>query len=254
MIGLNGGLMGVRKVPGTGAEPGLWTANEQSLLKRAGLWLSDPYFANVSLLLHGDGTNGSTAITDSSQSPKTVSVFGNAQISTAQSKWGGSSMYFDGTGDYLRLADSADWFFGSAAFTIECFAKKTSASGTYVLTAQISGTSFGHQFFLTSTGASFISYNPSAASLNAAFTPDTDWHHLAACSDGTTLRIFLDGVIVNSRAATTIPDSTGFLCVGVDWDEAGGAFNGYIDDLRMTKGIARYAANFTPPAAPFPDS
>ena len=59
----------------------------------------DPDFANVSLLLHGDGTNGSTTIVDSSSSSKTVTAVGDAQISTAQSKFGGSSIYFDGTGD-----------------------------------------------------------------------------------------------------------------------------------------------------------
>jgi hypothetical protein len=64
---------------------------------------TDPYFSNVSLLLHGDGANGSTTIVDSSPSPKTVTAVGNAQISTAQSKFGGSSLAFDGSGDYLTV-------------------------------------------------------------------------------------------------------------------------------------------------------
>ena len=211
----------------------------------------DANYADVSLLLKADGANGSTTIVDSSPTPKVVTAVGGAQISTAQSKFGGSSIYFDGTGDYLRLTDSADWFFGSAAFTIECWAKRSSASGSYTLTAQISGAYFGHQFILTGTGATFNSYNTSITSLTAAFTPDTSWHHVAACSDGTTLRIFLDGAIVGSRAATNIPDSTGFLYVGIDWDGASTPFNGYIDDLRITKGVARYTAAFTPPTAAF---
>jgi hypothetical protein len=64
----------------------------------------DPVFNNVSLLLHGNGTNGSTTITDNSPTPKTVTAVGNAQISTAQSKFGGASIAFDGTGDYLTDA------------------------------------------------------------------------------------------------------------------------------------------------------
>ena len=95
---------------------------------------TDPYFSNVSLLLHGDGTNGSTTIIDSSPLPKTVTAFGNAQISTAQSKFGGSSIAFDGTGDSLTIP--AITFAGD--FTLEAWLYKTarSASGYSVLFAQ----------------------------------------------------------------------------------------------------------------------
>jgi hypothetical protein len=78
----------------------------------------DPNYASVSLLLHMDGTNGSTVFTDLSPVPKVVTRFGDAQISTAQSKFGGSSAYFDGTGDYLTVASSADFGFGTGDFTI----------------------------------------------------------------------------------------------------------------------------------------
>ena len=69
---------------------------------------TDPYRSQVSLLLHGDGANGSTTIVDSSPSPKTVTAVGNAQISTTQSKFGGSSLAFDGAGDYLEAPHSND--------------------------------------------------------------------------------------------------------------------------------------------------
>jgi hypothetical protein len=81
----------------------------------------DPNFANVSLLLYGNGINGSTSIIDSSPSPKTVTAFGNAQISTAQSKFGGSSIAFDGTGDYLTVPDNDNFALGNGNFTIECW-------------------------------------------------------------------------------------------------------------------------------------
>ena len=80
---------------------------------------TDPNFANVSLLLHGNDTNGSTTITDSSPSPKTVTAVGNAQISTAQSKFGGASIAFDGNGDWCQIANNVAFKFGSGNFTIE---------------------------------------------------------------------------------------------------------------------------------------
>ena len=75
----------------------------------------DPQFGSVSLLLHGDGANGSTTIVDSSPTPKTVTAFGDAQISTAQSKFGGASIAFDGTGDYLS-ANDGDLVLGTGSF------------------------------------------------------------------------------------------------------------------------------------------
>ena len=109
MIGFNGGLIGKdRSTSFSQSVPGVWNLGEQLKAKRAGLWAAnadeDPYFNNVSLLLRGNGINGSTTIIDESATPKTVTVYGNAQISTAQSKFGGASIYLDGTGDYLGLS------------------------------------------------------------------------------------------------------------------------------------------------------
>ena len=106
MIGFNGGLIGKdRSTSASQSVPGVWTLREQLKAKRSLLWPpnagEDPYYGNVSLLLYGDGANGSTTITDSSPTPKTVTAVGNAQISTAQSKFGGASIAFDGAGDYL---------------------------------------------------------------------------------------------------------------------------------------------------------
>ena len=74
---------------------------------------TDEYFNDVSLLLYGDGTNGSTAIVDSSSNAHAITVNGDAQISTAQSKFGGASMYFDGTGDYITAPSDSSFDFGT---------------------------------------------------------------------------------------------------------------------------------------------
>jgi len=88
-----------------------------------------------SLILLCNGSNGSSIFTDSSPSPKTVTAHGNAQISTAQSKSGGSSAYFDGSGDFLTVPADADLQFGSGDFTVEAWVYPTTASGTRCIAA-----------------------------------------------------------------------------------------------------------------------
>jgi hypothetical protein len=112
---------------------------------------TDPYFSNVSLLLHGDGTNGSTTIVDSSASPKTLTAFGNAQISTAQSKFGGSSIAFDGTGDYLSISSSNDLTLGTSDFTLETWARLATVSAQHnqIITTGDPEIATGFSFSLT---------------------------------------------------------------------------------------------------------
>ena len=98
---------------------------------------SDPYFSSTKLLLNGNGTNGSTTFTDSSNSSHTVTASGNAQISTTQSKFGGSSMYFDGSGDYLVIAqDTSTDLSGVVDFTIEAWVRPANVSGTRTIFSQ----------------------------------------------------------------------------------------------------------------------
>ena len=92
---------------------------------------TDEYFSDVGVLLHGDGTNGSTAIVDSSTNNHTVNVNGNAQISTTKSKFGGSSMYFNGSGDYLTIPNNSSFDFGYGDFTIEFWMNPTYPNSTW---------------------------------------------------------------------------------------------------------------------------
>ena len=127
MLGFNGGLMGVQRTPTQGIASGLWFQNEQSVAKRANVWpfsqSADPYFSNVSLLLHMDGSNGSTTFTDNSSNGFTVTANGNAQISTAQSKWNGASGYFDGAGDFLTVPVNSAFELGTGDFDVELWAR-----------------------------------------------------------------------------------------------------------------------------------
>ena len=215
---------------------------------------TDPDFANVSLLLHGDGANGSTTIIDSSPSPKTVTAVGNAQISTAQSKFGGASLAFDGNWDYLTIPPSVDMSLGAADFTIELWARFSTASfnglfqlSSGYLNALVRGPAAGvadNGFWGIYHGTSFLQSNQ-VPSVNT-------WQHVAYVRSSGITKLYIDGVqIISTSDNTNYADQ--YFTIG-GWYSSLNLLNGYIDDFRITKGVARYTANFTPPTAPFPDA
>ena len=263
MLGFNGGLMGVRRTPTGSAASGLWFQNEQSVAKRAAIWPAaggDEYWANVSLLLHMDGSNGSTTFTDSSSNAFTVTANGNAQISTAQSKFGGASGLFDGTGDWLSIPEASALEL-SADFTIECWIR-TSSTSDMVIGSSKNGTNTQILRINSGSSGNLDFYAPVYGwvyqGVAAGITTST-WHHLALTRSGSNTRMFVDGV----QKGTTVTDWTGTIAMdivgalfigGSHYTAPAIDFNGYIDDLRITKGVARYTANFTAPAAAFPDA
>jgi hypothetical protein len=219
---------------------------------------TDPNFANVSLLLHGDGANGSTTIIDSSPSPKTVTAFGDAQISTAQSKFGGASILFDGSGDYLSTPHTSAYDISSGDFTIECWIRPSVVNTTQTLISTRAGANDG--FILRQTNNSlffaFLGANVTNTTSPATLLANT-WHHVAATRFGSNFRVFVDGQAgtVTTTSFNGFPSTSTTLHIGVEIvSSLNNPVNGYIDDLRITKGVARYTANFTPPTAPFPDA
>jgi hypothetical protein len=215
---------------------------------------ADPYIGNVSLLLHGDGANGSTTIVDSSPSPKTVTVFGDAQISTAQSKFGGSSLVFDGTGDYVEAASSAEFALGTGDFTLELWYYHISGTDTGIC-ANNSGASAGINFTVTpfSNFRAYIGTSGFNIFDSSSGPTASTWQHLALVRSSGALTLYIDGTAAGTADWTGVnAGNTATFSVGSAFGNARFT-NGYIDDFRITKGIARYTANFTPPTAPFPD-
>ena len=229
---------------------------------------NDPNFAFNSLLLHGNGANNSTTITDSSGSPKTVTRFSDARISTAQSKFGGASIVFEGTEDYLTAANDASLNFDSGDFTIECWlylaglqtpnidSQRVGSIAAYGVNAVTnSGYSFG---FNTTASLLFFGRPGIGISAIATFAPAlSTWYHVAYTRAGSTNRLFVDGqsLTLTTNTFTPATSSTGTLRIGTERFYSGynHDLTGYIDDFRITKGVARYTANFTPPTLPFPD-
>ena len=226
----------------------------------------DPHYASVSLLLHGDGADGSTTVTDSSATPKTVTVVGNARISTAQSKFGGSSMYFDGAGDYFTVPPNVSLNLANKNFTVEAWIyvlaltsgrqnildKDGVSAATYSqYNVSILETGKLYAFLGNGTGVS-----PSGTAYTGSTTVTTGaWHHVAVVVSGGTCTGYLDGVQQWSAPAGVMYDGGKPLNIGYQALEPNYSFfNGYIDELRITKGVARYTSNFTVPSEAFPNS
>jgi hypothetical protein len=216
----------------------------------------DPDFANVSLLLHGNGTNGSTTITDNSPTPNTVTAVGNAQISTAQSKFGGASIAFDGAGDYLDTGSNSAFGYGLNDFTIEFWIYRNASAALQGFLDQRTGieTVLAPTIYISSD--LFFYYANGANRISGGTLAASQWVHIALSRSGTATKLFANGVQVGSTFTDTLNYIDSPVRIGGANGGAGpglAPFFGYIDDLRITKGVARYTANFTPPTAPFSD-
>lgn len=218
---------------------------------------TDPYYSSVVLRMPFNGAHGSTAITD--EKGKAVTVVGNAQLSATQSRFGPTACYFDGNGDYLTTPSSTDFDFGTGDFTVECwvYVINVGNTGTFIARQQ-AGASMAFQL-RTSGSVQVIVRSPSGTdllTLVGTTTPVNTWFHLAASRASGTLRLFLDGVLVAQAASThnLTPTVARPLTIGaLDDTTVTGYFTGYIDDVRITKGVARYTAGFTSIRAPFPN-
>jgi hypothetical protein len=183
-----------------------------------------------------------------------LETVGNAQISTAQSKWGGSSIAFDGTGDYLPLQNVLTANFGSGPFTAELWIYFNNASGTQYALSNYQNNSIGWGLGISSGNFAFWATGDTPDISTSTPAATGTWYHLAVSGQSGAIRLFLNGTQIGSTfTGTPSLDSTLPLRVG---DGQGAAsplpLNGYIDDLRITKGVARYTANFTAPTAAFP--
>ena len=193
-----------------------------------------------------------------SASGNDLETVGNAQVSTTVAKWGTTSMAFDGTGDEAVTVAKRRLVFGTAPFTVEMWVYCTNAASgaTQDLVGNltnVAGDTNWH-FSISSTGVlQSGTFNNLLASSGAATLSSTTWTHVAFTFDGTTYRVFINGTVGTTTSTTVrnLSDSTSAIKVG-HTNFGGRFFNGYIDDLRITNGYARYTANFTAPTAAFP--
>lgn len=217
----------------------------------------DPYLGSVVFLSGFNGVDAATTAADEATA-KAITFAGNAQLDTAQSKFGTSSLLLDGTGDYVTLADSPDWDFGTGPFTIEGWFRFAATPVPATLLAQWpTGFLF---YFESGQGLFFRSGSIDLPSTKYLWTPPLNtWFHIACDRDGSNVhRIYVDGVM---RAKTTgytsnITGSTAVLAIGSLTPSGFGGYdlNGWVDEVRITKGVARYASDsgYTVPTSAFP--
>ena len=212
--------------------------------------------ANTSLLLNY--TNG--GITDAA-AKNVLETVGGAAISTAQSKFGGSSIYLDGTGDYLTFPSSQGFAMGTGDFTFEGWVYATGSDAADATGIFQQGTSL----FPTSASNSLaVAIRPVSATIrwhtyakntsqdSTATVSLNTWYHFAFVRNGTTTTLYIDGSSVITVTSDNTDYTGTFLGVGSIYGTVNTNWEGYIDDLRITKGYARYTANFTAPTQAFP--
>jgi hypothetical protein len=230
---------------------------------------SDPFFSNVALLLPMNGT-GNTFV-DSSPTPKTITAVGNVTQSTTQSKWGGKSAFFDGAGSRLTMPDATAFYFGSGDYTVEAWLYITSLNtqgggNFFSQSARLSNNNNRQHAFAVNSSGLVVYWTTNGVSDNSATfataLPTNQWIHVAFVRQSGMLRAYLNGTQVGDAQSHDITyyDSTAHVCVGSfgAYADNGYAFldyTGYIDDLRITQGRARYTgATFLAPTAAFPTS
>jgi len=211
--------------------------------------------SGTSLLLNF--TNAS--ITDAT-AKNDLQTAGNTQISTAQSKFGGSSIYFDGTGDYLgsnAAASTSDLYaFGTGDFTIECWIRFDLVNTIQIIyDSRPSSTQGDYPTLYLNSNGTIRFFAGSVDRITSSGVSANTWYHLAVSRSGTSTRMFIDGTQTGSTYtdSTTYLNSSGRPWIGLNaFNTTTQGLSGYIDDFRVTKGFARYTANFTPPTTAFP--
>lgn len=216
------------------------------------------------LMLHMNGADTSTTFTDDSDSSHSVAANGDAQMDVAQSKFGGASGLFDGTGDYLSAPSNADFTFGTGEWTIDFQMRRSGAqvafAGLYTSNNNPSGSwADANDNFIISFNINdddrlqlrhiHLGVTTALILTDASSISDTTWHHVAFVRSSDTLMSFIDGV-KQSDTVSVAGKTFGTIGNGIAiarQDSNGSYYDGHLDEFRISKGVARWTANFTAP-------
>lgn len=210
-------------------------------------------------LLRFDGTHGSTTITDETPG-KTWTAYGGASLSNAQSKFGGTSLFLNGTSAYIHPANHLDFRSYANEMCFEGWVWMDSTTANFARLAETSAfnsATAGWLLFKNSSGVltwqlAKSGGGGSSISTNAVF-PTNQWVHLALVRRAGIAYIYVNGVQQTATLSLPVTENwrQQFIRIGCDTTGAN-FFKGYIDDMRYTVGSPVYTANFTPPINPLP--
>jgi hypothetical protein len=204
------------------------------------------------LLMHADGSDTSTTFTDSSAYSNTLTAVGNAQIDTAITKFGSGSAML-ALNSYINLNGNSNFAFGDGDFTIDFWFYLLGSKAFHSLydSRPIGGTVWPAPAIYIDTA---LNYRFDGNDIVGTMPSIGTWHHCAVTRSGTTTRLFLNGVLQGSATDTTAyvneADRPRMGRVG-DTTSNNFDLNGHIDELRVSKGIARWTSNFTPPTSAY---
>ncbi len=207
--------------------------------------------SNTIFMGHFNGSDGATSSIDSSPLGHAITFIGTAQIDTAQSKFGGSSLLLDGDSDYVSLPDNVCWDFGTGDFTIDFWARYSSMN-TWPNFIDIDGNLTGVRVSWGNwVGGTFEVY---CKGTEVAFTLTTatldQWYHIAVVRTSGSIKVFVDGVLKNTTTASgDITGLTNGVRIGYNFG-VNNYFAGWIDEFRISN-IARWTTDFTPPTTEY---
>ena len=264
-----GDLSGISGIStATGALP-IYNTTDNGVVKGSGT-RTDANASSLVLAIPMDGANNGTTFTDESAnikgsgSAKTITRNGDTKTLTAVSKFYGSSGFFDGTGDYLSIPAGSsfpEFTMGTSDYTIEMWFNPFSLTGSDsifsignvgslggdLLTLEFQESGKLHHY----VGASSQGVGGPVCKSDQIITTNS-WNHVAVQRSGNIFTMYLNGVIQSysiTSAATILQANNVYIGSG-SFDLSGRSCNGYIQDFRVYKGVAKYTANFTPPGNP----
>jgi len=231
----NGNIADVRVVNGTAVYTSNFTPTTAPLTA----------VTNTKLLVQSTDAG----IIDKAQTSRFVKLLGNTKSSTTQTKFLSSSMYFDGTGDYIEADDQDIGNFGTGDFTVEGWFYLTASPSNYITVAETRGSGGSTTGWVMAISAGdFYVYSGAFIGAKGSAISSNTWYHWAFTRSGTDQKVFLNGTQTGSTYTTARNYTDNNFTIGAKHD-ASEFFTGYQSDVRITKGLARYTSNFTAPTA-----
>jgi hypothetical protein len=203
-----------------------------------------------------DGTNGQKSAEDKSDGAHIISFVGDAELSTAESKFGATSLFVGTPPSWncVTVPNHDDFKYTTESFTFDGWFRFLSSPNDNMMFLSCAGGGGGFQWYMSYTSMQFYAVGVGVVFATEGFSPTLNqWYHIALVRSGTSVRFFINGIQLGDTLtiANTIIVGTGSLFIGHDGNLSGRVFPGYIDEFRISKGVARWTSNFTPPTSAY---